>query len=832
MTSPWRSQGLPVEEALPRLAEALRSHTMAVLRAPPGAGKTTLVPLYLLEALRPNPSRIIMLEPRRLVARAAARRMARLLGESVGETVGYRVRLDTRVGARTRIEVVTEGVLTRVLLTDPTLEGYDVVVFDEFHERSLQADLGLALTLHTKRLVRPDLRIVVMSATLEGTAIAHLLDGAPVISSEGRQYPVETRYSAARAAGNLEAAVASTVRAALRQDPGDVLAFLPGALEIRRTAELLRAGPLPPGTRVAPLFGMLPPAEQDAAIAGSPAGHRKVVLATSIAETSLTIDGVRVVVDSGLARAPRFSPRTGMSRLHTARVSRAAAEQRRGRAGRQSPGVCYRLWPEAENAQLLPFAPPEILDADLVPLALDLAAAGIHDPSALTWLDPPPSAAFAQARELLAQLTALDGNGRLTTHGRDLARLAMHPRLAHMVLSAARERLGALACDLAALLQERDPLRGRSGFLDSDIRLRIDLLREVRDAGRDDTLRHVRTQSAQWQRAIGAAPNDFDREAAGRVLAFAYPDRVAQRRRGIRPRYVTRSGPGVRLADEDPLARERFLVIAESDGRAPESRIFLAAPLSITDLESVFAGQIIGEARVVWDDTTGGVIATRDRRLGAIVLERHPLRSPDDDAVRLAVADAVHRRGLAVLSWSDSANALRQRMGFLHAHDPSWPDVSDGALLQPLLDALAPELARVRSADDLRRIDVRRGLLSLLTFDQRQRIDRLAPTHLDVPSGSRVPVDYTNPASPTVAVRLQELFGCARTPAILDGRVPLTLELLSPAHRPVQVTRDLAGFWRTSYFDVRRDLRGRYPKHPWPDDPLTATPTSRVRPRR
>jgi ATP-dependent helicase HrpB len=827
-----RPQGLPVEESFSALGHALNHDTMAVLRAPPGAGKTTLVPLALVDARWLGSSRIVMLEPRRLAARAAARRMAQLLGEVVGETVGYRVRLDTQVGPATRIEVVTEGVLTRLLLADPTLEGYGLVIFDEFHERSLHADLGLALALHTKRLVRPDLRILVMSATLEGAAIARLLDDAPIVASEGRQYPVETRYASTRPVGKIEPAVARSVRDALERDRGDILAFLPGAAEIRRVAELLLAEPLPAGTNIVPLFGMLPTAEQDAAIAPSPPGRRKVVLATSIAETSLTIDGVRVVIDCGLARAPRFSPRTGMARLHTSRVSRAAADQRRGRAGRQSSGVCYRLWPENEDAQLLAATPPEILDTDLVPLALDLAMAGIPDPLALSWLDPPPAGAFAQARELLTQLTALDARGHLTTHGRRMAQLGMHPRFAHMVLTAAAVRLGALACDLASLLQERDPLRGGLETSQSDIRLRLDMLRGTGQAPGSLALRHIRTQSDQWRRAVGARASDFDRDSAGRILALAYPDRVAHRRPGARPRYVMRNRLGVQLTDGDALSAEPYLVIAESDGRAPESRVFLAAPLASADLETDFAGQIVTEDRVAWDDASGRVIAHRERRLGAIVLDRAPLRDPDADAVRLAVADAVRRRGISVLPWSAAAMALRQRLGFLHHHDPSWPDVGDDALIQSLVEALAPELARVRSVGDLRRVDVHRGLLSMLSGEQRARLDRLAPTHLDVPSGSRVPIDYTSAQSPTVAVRLQELFGCATTPTILEGRVPVTLELLSPAHRPVQVTRDLAGFWRTSYFDVRRDLRGRYPKHPWPDDPLTAAPTARARPRR
>lgn len=828
--------GLPIDAVLGDLAAALAARTEAVLVAPPGAGKTTVVPLALREAPWLAGERLVMLEPRRLAARAAAYRMAALLGEEVGATVGYRTRLDSRVGPRTRVEVVTEGILTRLLQRDPTLEGYALVVFDEFHERSLHADTALALARQTQQLVRPELRLLVMSATLDGAAVARHLGDAPLVTSAGRQFPVETRYrSPARVAGRpaaLERAVAGAVRAALDGDPGDLLVFLPGAPEIRRVAELLRDPPLPAAVDVIALHGLLAPNEQDRAIRPSPAGRRKVVLATAIAETSLTIDGVRVVVDSGLARRPRFSPRTGMTRLETMRVSRAAADQRRGRAARVAPGVCYRLWDDAEEAALLPSAPPEILEADLAPLALDLAAAGVADPLALTWLDPPPAAAFAQARELLRELSALDAAGRLTAHGRAMARLALHPRLAHMVLRAHEEGLGALACDLAALLSERDVLRS-SGTAGSDVRVRLDVLR---DGARSDhagtdraAIERARTQAAQWRHVIGAPPAAADaRTHAGRVLALAYPDRVAQRRRGPAPRFLQRNGTGVFVAPDDPLGIEPFLVVAESDGRAPESRVFLAAPLSLDDVEHDFTAQVTTEERIEWSDETG-VRAHRLRRLGAITLAEQRLDTPDPAMVAAALAAEARRRGLGLLPWTERARRLRERLAFLHELDSSWPDVADEVLAAPLFERLVHQLGTVRSAADLRRVDVHDALLGLLPWPQRARLDELAPTHFTAPTGARHAIDYVDPQAPSVSVRLQELFGLTDTPRVGGGRIPLTLRLLSPAQRPVQVTRDLAGFWRASYFDVRKDLRARYPKHEWPDDPLKAAPTRRAK---
>ena len=828
---------LPVDDVLPDLCAALDAGTRAVLRAPPGAGKTTRIPLALLDAGWLAGRRIIMLEPRRLAARAAAGWMSRLLGEDVGGTVGYRVRLDTRVSGRTRIEVVTEGVLTRMLQDDAALDGVGMVIFDEFHERSLHADLGLALTLQSQEMLRPDLRILVMSATLDVAAVAALLRDAPVISSEGRAHPVETVYQAARVEGRIEPAVAAvTARAAHRHD-GDILVFLPGTAEIRRTAELLAGAALPAGTVVLPLYGDLPTHEQDRAIEPGVPGRRKVVLATSIAETSLTIEGVRVVVDSGLMRVPRFSARTGMTRLATTAVSRAAADQRRGRAGRLGPGVCYRLWTEGDHAALLEFRPPEILEADLAPLALELAAWGVSDPAELHWLDEPPRASFAQARELLRELDALDADGRITAHGRSLAVLAVHPRLAHMMLRAVPLGMGALAGDLAALLSERDVLRGAEET-DPDVRLRLPLLRgDTRAAPLHHRVDHgalqrARAEARHWRQRLRIASNEgADDDDAGMLLALAYPDRIGQQRGG-RGRFLLRNGRGASMDARHPLAAEPMIVAAELGGHGRDSRIFLAAPVAQAALEAQLASQVETVADVSWDEETLRVRARETRRLGALVLGEKPLRTVTPEQVTAALLGHVRTRGLDALEWTKEARLLRERIAFLHAQQPAeWPDVSDAALLAALDEWLLPWLDGVATAGALRRVDVAEALLAYVGWQKRTRIDELAPTHVQVPSGSHIAIDYGDPTAPVLAVKLQEMFGLAETPRIGGGDVALTLHLLSPARRPVQVTRDLASFWRDGYFDVRRDLRGRYPKHPWPDDPMAAPATRRAKPR-
>ncbi len=816
---------LPIEQVLPSLRDALASGRGAVLQAPPGAGKTTGVPLALLGEPWLGGRGIVMLEPRRLAARAAARRMATLLGERPGETVGYRVRHESVVGPRTRILVVTEGVLTRMLQSDPALERFGLVVFDEFHERSIHADLGLALTIHSRSLLREDLRILVMSATLEGGPVSTLLGGVPVVTSEGRSHAVEVRHRSRRAGAKLESQVAAVVREALEADQGDVLVFLPGAGEIRRVAALL--GEV--DADVIPLHGNLPPEQQDRAILPSPPGARKVVLATSIAETSLTIEGVGVVVDSGLSRVPRYSPRTGMTRLATVRVSLASAEQRRGRAGRLAPGVGYRLWSLQEHAALPARSSPEILEADLAPLALDLAAVGVPDPSELRWLDPPPAAAFAQARSLLVQLGALDASGRLTRHGAAMARLALHPRLSHMVMKATELQERALACELAALLTERDLLRRMEGVPEAEIRTRLDLLRGtvVRGDVDREALRRARAEAAACRRA-GAGQGVGSDGNVGGLLSMAYPDRVAQRRQGTSGRFLLRNGLGVFL-DPQSLSAEEYLVACELEGRGPESRILLAASIGLEEIRTLFANDIEKEEVVEWDRETRAVLARRRERLGAIVLRETAISRPDPMRVAEALFQGVRSEGLDVLPWSEGARRTRERISFVRSLERNWPEVSDAALGETLEQWLGSRVRGASKLSDLGQVDLAAALLDLLSWEQRAALDRLAPTHLVVPSGSRLSVDYRDPAQPVLAVRLQEMFGQTETPRVGGGKIPLTLHLLSPAGRPVQVTRDLAGFWRTTYFDVRKDLKGRYPKHPWPDDPLIAEPTRRVR---
>lgn len=833
MTSPWSNgDSLPVDDALPELKDVLSAHSAAVLRAPPGAGKTTHVPLALLREPWLVGRRIVMLEPRRLAARAAARRMASLLGEEVGTAVGFRVRGETRVGAATRIEVVTEGVLTRMLLSDPALDDIGLLIFDEFHERSIHADLGLALALQTQELLRPDLRLLVMSATLDVAAVSAALGDVPVVTSEGRTFSVELRYLTPRSGVFIEASVAGAVRRALASDDGSVLAFLPGAGEIARVAERLRAERLPSDVTVHPLFGDLSARDQDLAVRPAPAGHRKVVLATSIAETSLTIDGVRVVIDSGLARVSRFSPRSGMARLETVHISRASAEQRCGRAGRTTPGICYRLWSEGDQASLLERAAPEILTADLASLALDLAVAGVVDPAELRWIDPPPPASLAQARELLVELEAVDASFRITPHGRRMSSLGAHPRLAHMLLVGASRGLGATACALAALLEERDLFRRESAERGADVRPRV---RAVADPGmRDprvdrDRLRRVRERSVHWQITLGVKEATVDEEAAGALLVLAYPDRVARRREAAGDRYLLRSGAGALVADPGSLAGARFLAVAETDGQRPEARVYLAAPVTLDEIERSFASQIVREEVVEWQASQGIVVARVRDRLGALALRESPLHDADDETVARELLAAITREDGVRLSWSPSATRLRERVAFLRSLDPSWPDFSDVALQSSTEDWLLPHLVGLRRRSQVDELDLASILLSRLSFERRRTLDRLAPTHVVVPTGSNVPIDYSDPASPRLAVRLQELFGQTDTPRVAGGRVALTLRLLSPAGRPLQVTRDLAGFWRSSYFEVRKEMRGRYPKHEWPEDPLSALPTRRAK---
>lgn len=837
---------LPILEVLPALRSALEGHSCAVLQAPPGAGKTTVVPLALRDAAWLKGRKIVMLEPRRLAARAAAHRMAQLLGEPLPHTVGYRVRRDTRVTPATQIEVVTEGVLTRMLNSDPTLDGVGLVIFDEFHERSLHADLGLALTRQSQQLVRDDLRILVMSATLDGEPVARLLGGAPIITSAGRMFAVEARWLPRRADQRLEGAMANAIRVALRDTTGDVLAFLPGQGEIHRVADLLGAESLGPAVDLCPLYGNLAFDVQDRAIAPSPPGRRKVVLATSIAESSLTIEGVRCVVDSGVSRVARFSGAVGMTRLGTVRVSRASAEQRAGRAGRLAPGIVYRLWAMEEHAGLIPFTGPEIAEADLAPLALELAAAGINSVDELAWLDPPPAAAMERARGLLAWLGALDADARVTPHGSRMAQLAAHPRVSHMLLRARSEgaSAAALACDIAALVGERDILRADGPRHDADLRTRVELLRALRRHDRlpgevqgmrviRDAAMRAAYEANAWRRefGLGRDGDDASIDDVGRLLALAYPDRIGQKRQGDGARFLLRNGTGAALRDSPALAQSDYLVVAESDGKRPESAIYLAAPLTIDEVRRDSSGDIMVEERVAWDEATQAVRAVRLDRLGALTLREVPARDPSPELVTGALLEAIARTALQLLPWRDSAQLLRARLAFVHAHDPAWPNVDDDALIASIDEWLAPHLGGMRRASDLQSLDLCALLLGRLSWPQRGALDALAPSHIEVPTGSRITVDYSDPSSPLIAVRLQEMFGCAATPRVLGGRIPVTLQLLSPAHRPLQVTRDLAGFWQTSYKDVQKEMKGRYPRHPWPDDPLAAEPTRRAKPR-
>jgi ATP-dependent helicase HrpB len=839
---------LPIDEALPALCAALAARSIAVLEAPPGAGKTTRVPLALLAEPWMAGQRLVMLEPRRLAARAAAHYMAQLLGEPVGATVGYRVRGETRASTRTRIEVVTEGVLARLLSADATLDGYGAVLFDEFHERSLHADLGLALVLETRQ-VRDELRVLVVSATLDGTAVAQLLADdrgpAPVVRSSGRMFPIVTHHRPPRADERLEATTSRVVREALDATDGDVLVFLPGMGEQRRVEERL-LGAVPANVRVHVLHGTMPLAAQDAALAAAPAGTRKVVLSTSVAETSLTVEGVRVVVDAGQSRVPRYDAAAGLTRLHTVRVSRASADQRRGRAGRVAPGVCYRLWDVHEEHGFLTATRPEIIDADLSSLALELADAGIADPARLRWLDLPRPAAFAQARALLAQLGALSSeepSGRITAHGRRMAALPLAPRLAHLLLVAADRGQLVLGASIAALLEERDVLRGEGVVrAPADLRLRTELLHGDRDAASAfgarvdrDGVRRVTQSAGELVRRVKSGSADgghWDDADVGTLLALAYPDRVAQRRAGSEGRYLLRNGSGASLPKGDSLYDEPYLAVAELEGQPPEYRIVRAAPVSLADLYQDFGEQIVRDSVVAWDERTRTVKAVQQTRLGAITLEEKPQREPRADAVRSALVEQLRRVGASGWPWRDGAHRLRERLAFVHHHDAvHWPDVSDEALADTLADWLGPHLDGVRTWAQLESLDWHEALLARVPWARRSVLDRLAPTHLDVPSGSRIAIDYSDREAPVLAVKLQEVFGWTSTPMLCDGRVPLTLHLLSPAQRPVQVTRDLAGFWKSSYFEVRKELRGRYPRHPWPDDPLTAEATRRAKPR-
>ena len=806
------SSPLPIDDALPRLLEALRGREAAVLVAPPGAGKTTRVPLVLLDEAWAIDRKILLLEPRRPAARMAA-----TLGEQVGETVGLRVRFGSKISKKTRIEVVTEGVFTRLVLDDPSLDGVAAVLFDEFHERSLDADLGLALARDVQQGLREDLKVLVMSATLDGARVAALIGDAPIVESEGRAFPVETRYLGRDPRERIERQVADAAKRALRADTGSLLVFLPGAGEIRRTETILKDEVREPGVDIVALYGALEARDQDRAISPAPPGKRKVVLATSIAETSLTIEGVRVVIDSGLARVPRYEPDVGLTRLETVRVSRAAADQRRGRAGRTEPGVCYRLWDEPQTGSFDAYTRPEILSADLSSFVLDLAQWGASDAAGLAFLDPPPAAAMKEARALLTDLGALDAQGRITGEGRKLRALPLPPRLARMVVDAGEEGAGEMAANIAAVLTER-------GLGDDDVDLthRLDQFRRDRSRRAED----ARAMARRW--ASGNGGGDMP---IGAILSLAYPDRVAKSR-GSGGAFLLANGRGGQVDPASSLARQPFIVVAELTGTANAGRIVLAAPITLDEIEQRFADRIEDRDAVTFDNASASLRARRTRRLGSIVLaEQVKQVTPDADTARI-LAQGLIAQGVGRLDWSKAALQLRTRVQFLRkAEGDEWPDLSDEGLAASAAEWLEPLLADKTARGQIGAGELFDAVSNLVPWNLRRRLDDEAPTHFTAPTGTNAAIDYEAEQGPTISIRLQELFGLSQHPSIAGGRIPLVIELLSPGHKPVQITRDLPGFWRGSYADVRTEMRGRYPRHPWPDDPASALPTRRAKPR-
>ncbi|QWV94583.1 ATP-dependent helicase HrpB [Geomonas oryzisoli] len=818
-----------IDTILPELLAALQKGNVAVLQAPPGAGKTTRVPLALLDALSDR-GRIVMLEPRRLAAVNAARYMAQCLGEEVGKTVGYSIRFERKVSKATRIEVVTEGILARRLQGDPLLEGVAAVIFDEFHERSLTCDLSLALCRDVQLGLREDLRLLVMSATLDAEPVARLLGGAPLVTSEGRQFPVELRYLKSEPTTRLAETACAGVMKALAETEGDILVFLPGAGDIRRCESILQAQ-VGPQVMIAVLYGDLPFAAQERAIL--PGDRRKVVLATNIAETSLTIEGVRVVVDTGYSRQLRYDPSTGLNRLDTMRISAASAQQRAGRAGRVAPGVCYRLWTEHTHSALLPFTAPEIKVSDLAPLALDLAQWGVADPASLSFLDAPPAAHLAEGRALLKALGALDQRGAITALGSRMAALPMHPRLASMLVGSLDAGHAPLACMLAAILSERDIMpRGSGSISESDLLDRLDAVRERRDP---QGARTVERLAAYFRGTLGVpdAPVRADADAVGRLLLMAYPDRVARERNPGSGRYLMANGTGAKLSPRSNLRAQPFIVAVEVEGGAGEGDIHMASAVSLEAIRSGCAAAITRERRVFWEEREGRVVARDEERLGAVILSERAAAPEKEEIAAALLLGILSGTGIGGLNWSEHALQYRNRVRFLARVLPEeqLPDLSDEALAAGAGQWLLPYLQGVRTLAQLAKVDLLQPLKALLDYRQQQLVEKDAPTHLQVPSGSRVALEYPAEGEPFLAVKLQEMFGLAETPRLARGRVPVLIHLLSPARRPIQVTADLKSFWNGAYREVCKELKGRYPKHPWPDDPWNAPATRHVKKR-
>jgi ATP-dependent helicase HrpB len=823
------AQALPIDEALPELMLVLETSMNAVLVAPPGAGKTTRVPLALLDASWLKGQRIIMLEPRRLAARGSSERMAKTLGERVGETIGIRARLNVKVSAKTRIEVVTEGVFARMILDDPALDGIAAVIFDEFHERSLDADMGLALALDAQTGLREDLRILVMSATLDGARVASLLgENAPVIYSEGRMFPIQTRYVGRNAHERLEPQMATAILRAMASETGSILAFLPGQGEIRRILELLQEKITDPEIDIAPLYGAMDQRAQDLAVEPATLGRRKIVLATSIAETSLTIEGVRVIVDSGLARVPRYEPDMGITRLETERVSRASADQRRGRAGRTEPGVCYRLWDEPQTLSLAPFSTPEIKAADLSGFVLDLASWGVTNPSSLRWLDPPPLATVSEAKTMLTGLGAIDANGRITPTGKRIRALPLPPRLAAMVIGAAEysQQAVADAADIAAVLVERG-LGGAS----SDLVQRVEQFRRDK-GGRASDMRRI---AAGWAASVPSSNTTPRSHALAALLVLAYPDRIAKAR-GAAGQFLLANGRAGAVDATDSLSKAPNLVVAEMTGKAANARIILAAPLDDATLDEIAGNRIISGEELIFDTSALALRARRTRRLDALTLASETMPVPATEAATQALAEGIASVGIHHLSWSKPTLQWRDRIAFLRNAqsldtDNTWPDLSDSALAETITSWLAPFLIGKISVAAIGADILREALETLLPWELGRRLEQEAPTHFTAPTGSSVAVDYDVDGGPVLAIRVQELYGLKEHPALAGGRVPLTLHLLSPAHRPIQITKDLPGFWKGSWTSVKADMKGRYPRHSWPDDPASALPTAKAKPR-